>query len=188
MDYLKKHVEALVFCASEPINVQEMRACLSEMFEADIPEADILQALAELKQRYNTDDYVWQLLESGGGWQYLTKPAYQASISILLKQKSKKRLSASALETLAIVAYKQPISRPEIEQIRGVGCDYAMNKLLEKELIELRGKADTIGRPMLYGTSPQFMDYLGINSLSDLPQLKDIEPQGGNEIGENQEA
>ena len=91
----------------------------------------------------------------------MTKPAYQASIGILLKQQSKKRLSTSSLETLSIIAYKQPVTKVEVEQIRGVNCDYTVQKLLDKELIEIRGKSGSIGRPIIYGTSPQFMDYFG---------------------------
>jgi segregation and condensation protein B len=91
-----------------------------------------------------------------------------------LKQKSKRRLSTSALETIAIIAYKQPITKHQIEQIRGVNCDYAIQKLLEKELIEIRGKSDGIGRPVLYGTSNKFMEYFGINNLKDLPSPKDF--------------
>ena len=95
-------------------------------------------------------------------------------------------MSTSALETLAIVAYKQPITKSEVEQIRGVNCDYAIQKLLEKELIEIKGKADTVGKPLIYGTNDKFMDYFGINSLNDLPTPKDFR-QEENEIGENKE-
>ena len=116
----------------------------------------------------------------------ITKPAYQSSISIYLKQQSKKRLSTAALETLSIIAYKQPVTKAEIEQIRGVNCDYSVQKLLEKNLVEIRGKADTIGRPLIYGTSDKFMDYFGINDLSELPTPKDIGQQE-NEIGEERD-
>jgi segregation and condensation protein B len=113
----------------------------------------------------------------------LSKPAYQSSIGILLKQQSKKRLSNSALETLSIIAYKQPVTKSQIEQIRGVNCDYTTQKLLEKELIEILGKADSIGRPLLYGTSAKFMEYFGINDLSELPTPKDFSSED-NTIGE----
>ena len=139
-----------------------------------------------LKEKYNNDAFSFSIYEIAGGYQFLTKPAYQASISIMLKQKSKKRLSTSALETLAIIAYKQPITKTEIELIRGVGCDYAVQKLLEKELLEIKGKADSIGRPVLYGTNEKFMEYFGINSLHELPDLKDFKPKG-EEIGAAEE-
>lgn len=157
------------------------------MFNAEIPDEDIQNALTRLEERYHQEEFAFQLSRSGGGFQFLTKPAYQASISILLKQQSKKRLSTSAMETLSIIAYKQPISKTEIENIRGVNCDYAVQKLLDKSLIEITGKADTIGRPMLYGTTPKFMEYFGINELTELPIPKEFSEEI-NVIGENPES
>ncbi len=174
MDFLLNHIEALIFCSPKPLTEKEILECLIEMFEAEIPETDITSSLEKISEKYKDDEYSFELVKSGGGYQFLTKPAYQASIGILLKQQSKKRLSNSSLETLAIIAYKQPITKTEIEQIRGVNCDYAVTKLLEKELVEVKGKSDTIGRPMLYGTSQKFMDYFGINDLKDLPTPKDF--------------
>lgn len=156
------------------------------MFNADVPEEDIAAAIQRLEEKFSTDDFSFQLFKSGGGYQFLTKPAYQASIGIMLKQQSKKRLSTSAMETLSIIAYKQPISKTEIENIRGVNCDYAVQKLLDKGLIEITGKADTIGRPMLYGTTPKFMEYFGINELNELPVPKDFSSET-NTIGQNEE-
>jgi len=153
------------------------------MFEADIPENDITDALKKISKRYDSDEFSFQLIESGGGYQFLTKPAYQASIGILLKQQTKRRLSNSALETLSIIAYKQPATKSEVEQIRGVNCDYAVHKLLDKGLIESKGKAETIGRPLIYCTSVLFMDYFGINDLNELPTIKDISREE-NSIGE----
>ena len=114
------------------------------MFEADVPDKDISEVLNIISEKYKDDSYSFHLIKSGGGYQFLTKPAYQASIGILLKQQSKKRLSTSALETLSIIAYKQPVTKLEIEQIRGVNCDYAVHKLLDKGLLEIRGKAESI--------------------------------------------
>jgi len=156
------------------------------MFQTDVPEKDIKEALNALMKKYEAEEFPFQIFELGGGFQFLTKPAYQASIRILLKQKSKKRLTTSQLETLAIVAYKQPVTKANIEQIRGVNCDYTLQKLLEKELISIKGKADTIGRPLLYGTSTKFMEYFGINSLKDLPTPKDFATEA-NQIGEQQD-
>lgn len=162
----------------------DIKACLSEMFNADVPEEDILGAIQRLEEKYTAEEYSFQLFKAGGGYQFLTKPAYQASIGIMLKQQSKKRLSTSAMETLSIIAYKQPISKTEIENIRGVNCDYAVQKLLDKNLIEITGKADTIGRPMLYGTTPKFMEYFGINDLAELPAPKEFTGEV-NTIGES---
>jgi segregation and condensation protein B len=104
---------------------------------------------------------------------------------MLLNQKQNKKLSSAALETLSIIAYKQPVTKSEIEQIRGVNADYTVHKLLEKELITILGKADTPGRPVLYGVSDYFLDYFGINSTEELPQLKEITPKDENVIGES---
>ena len=185
MDFLLNHIEALIFCSPQPIKLADIKACLSEMFGADVPEEDILGAIQRIEEKFTAEEFSFQLFQAGGGYQFLTKPAYQTSISILLKQQSKKRLSTSAMETLAIIAYKQPISKTEIENIRGVNCDYAVQKLLDKSLIEITGKADTIGRPMLYGTTPKFMEYFGINELTELPIPKDFSTSDVNTIGEN---
>lgn len=153
------------------------------MFEADIPVKDIELSITRIKDQFEKELYSFHLVHSGGGYQFLTKPAYQASISILLKHQSKKRLTTSALETLSIIAYKQPVTKTEVEQIRGVNCDYAVQKLLDKGLVEIRGKSESIGRPLIYGTSPQFMDYFGINNLNELPTIKDFSKED-NSIGE----
>ncbi len=156
------------------------------MFNADVPEEDVRNAIHRIEEKFNAEDYSFQLSKSGGGYQFLTKPAYQASIGIMLKQQSKKRLSTSAMETLSIIAYKQPISKSEVENIRGVNCDYSVQRLLDKGLIEILGKAETVGRPILYGTSPKFMEYFGINELNELPTPKDFTEEV-NTIGESPE-
>ncbi|MFD2034208.1 SMC-Scp complex subunit ScpB [Belliella marina] len=186
MDFLHRHIEALVFCAPTPISMEDLQKCLSEMFESDVPKEHILTALNELQSKYESEDFSFSLEHVAGGYQFLTKPAYQASISILLKQQSQKRLSTAQLETLSIIAYKQPVTKTEVEQIRGVSCDYSIQKLLEKELVTIKGKSESIGRPILYGTSEKFMEYFGINSLSDLPQPKDFSAEE-NQIGEAKE-
>ncbi len=182
MDFLGNHIEALIFCSEKPIRPEELRSCLSEMFEADVPEKDISSALDQINEKYAGETFPFEVVKTGGGYQFLSKPAYQSSIGILLKQRSKKRLSTSALETLSIIAYKQPVTKSEMEQIRGVNCDYSVQKLLEKELIEIKGKSDSLGRPLLYGTTDRFMDYFGINDLKDLPTPKDFATEE-NEIG-----
>ncbi|MDB5261782.1 MAG: SMC-Scp complex subunit ScpB, partial [Adhaeribacter sp.] len=151
--------------------------------QREISISDVLEGIEEINERLATAEFAFQIYAIGGGYQFLTKPDYQDAVGLFLKQKSKRRLSTSSLETLAIIAYKQPISKSGIEQIRGVSCDYAIHKLLEKELIQIKGKGDTIGRPIIYGTTQKFMDYFGINHLKDLPQLKDFVSEE-NVIGE----
>lgn len=153
------------------------------MFDADVPVDDIKTAIAQIQEKYKDDQFSFEIINVGGGYQFYSKPAYKASIGILLKQQAKRRLSNSALETLSIIAYKQPITKTEIEKIRGVNCDYTVQKLLEKELIEIQGKSDSVGRPLIYGTSKNFMEYFGINDLRDLPVPKDF-AQEENKIGE----
>lgn len=184
---MQNHIEALIFCSPTPIKVTDIKACLSEMFNADVPEEDIAGALQRIDEKFQAEEFSFQLFKASGGYQFLTKPAYQASIGIMLKQQSKKRLSTSAMETLSIIAYKQPISKTDIENIRGVNCDYAVQKLLDKGLIEITGKAESIGRPMLYGTTQKFMEYFGINDLIELPVPKDFVGEV-NTIGENSES
>jgi len=174
MDFLQNHVESIVFCATEPVKAEDIRLVMVEMFEAEVQIEDIEAALENLLAKYASDEFPFQAYKIAGGFQFLTKPAYQASLGIFLKQKSKKRLSTSALEVMAIIAYKQPITKGQVEDIRGVSCDYAVQKLLEKELIEIKGKSDGVGRPILYGTSLKFMEYFGINSLVELPSPKDF--------------
>lgn len=183
LDQLALHIEAVIFCAPEPLSVEEITVGLQEAFEVVFERETIQQSLAEIKEKFSGDEFVFELVESGGGFQFLTKAAFQPTVEALLKQKIKKRLSTSALETLSIIAYKQPVSRPQLEQIRGVNCDYAIQKLLEKELIVILGKSDQAGKPILYGTSKKFMDHFGINHLSQLPELKELLPSE-NEIGE----
>jgi segregation and condensation protein B len=186
VDFLHRHIEAIIFCSPKPVQPEEIAACLNEMFGTAVEMEAIEKALIELEVHYQSDAFSFGLFKMGGGYQFLTKPAYQASIGIFLKQQSKKRLSTSALETLSIVAYKQPVTKSELELIRGVNCDYTLQKLLEKELIEIKGKAETVGRPLLYGTTDKFMEYFGINSLRELPTLKDFQ-EDENSIGDQQE-
>ncbi|MFO0506314.1 MAG: SMC-Scp complex subunit ScpB [Chryseotalea sp.] len=184
MDFLQNHVEALIFCAPSPVKVSDIQACLSEMFGAEVPEEDIKGAIERIESKFSAEEFSFMLNKAAGGYQFLTKPAYQASIGILLKQQSKKRLSSAAMETLTIIAYKQPISKTEVENIRGVNCDYAVQKLMDKGLIEIKGKSDSVGRPMLYGTTLKFMEYFGINDLQELPIPKEFS-QEVSVIGEN---
>jgi segregation and condensation protein B len=179
-------VEAVIFCASEPVTPEEIRLGLSDNFQTELSQELIDSVISDLVKKFESDDSSFELMESGGGYQFLSKPAFQSSVSAMWKQKIKKRLSTSALETLSIIAYKQPVTKPEIEKIRGVNCDYAVQKLLEKELIVMAGKSDLPGRPVLYATSRRFMDYFGINNLSQLPDLKEMNPDE-NVVGENPE-
>jgi segregation and condensation protein B len=169
------------------VSIEEIQRCLSERLSREFTVSDVLEGIQGIHETFSADVFAFQVYAIGGGYQYLTKPDFQDSVALFLQQKSKRKLSTSALETLSIIAYKQPVSKPAIEQIRGVSCDYAIQRLLEKELIEIRGKADSIGRPLVYGTTQRFMEYFGINHLKDLPQLKDFVSEE-NMIGEISES
>ncbi|MEO8087441.1 MAG: SMC-Scp complex subunit ScpB [Bacteroidota bacterium] len=187
MQLLKQHIEALIFCSENSITLDEIQASLKLSMGWETNDEELLAAIEEIKQKYLTDDFSFELSEIAEGYQFLTKKEFHGTLTALIQHKAKKKLSVAQMETLAIIAYKQPISKTEIEHIRGVNCDYAVQKLLEKEMIVMQGKSDGPGRPMLYATSQNFMDYFGIKSTTDLPQLKDLRaPQ--NEIGMSSES
>jgi segregation and condensation protein B len=186
MEHLLQHIEALIFVAEQAISKREIKAVLEEQFERNIEDEDIDELLDVLKMKYEHEDFAFTIVEISGGFQFMTKNDYHDTVGTLLKQKTKKRLSKPALEALAIVAYRQPITKIEVEQIRGVNSDYSIQKLLEKELVTIVGRSEKPGRPLLYATSPKFMDYFGIQSLKDLPKVKDFKEEDVNEIGEPQ--
>jgi segregation and condensation protein B len=183
MEFLNQHIEALIFATEHPITIEEMKGVLDVTFETEFQEEDLLIGIEAVKEKFSDPQFAFEVIEIAKGFQFLTKPSFHNSVGTYLKQTIKKRLSQAALETLSIVAYKQPISKTEMEQIRGVSCDYAIHKLLEKELVEIQGRSDAPGRPLVYGTSEKFMDYFGIKSLQDLPKPKDFK-EVENQIGE----
>ena len=184
LENLQLSIEALLFSAQQPVSVAEIRACLEKSFEQQFKEVEIVECVELIINKYHNDYFAFELVAIGGGYQFLTKPLYHKTIATYANQKAKKKLSTATLETLAIIAYKQPITKAEIEQIRGVNCDYSVQKLLEKELVEISGRNNALpGRPLLYNTSQFFMDYFGIGSMKDLPKLKEIQPVADNEIG-----
>lgn len=186
MNQLTPPIEALIFASEAPISKVEIKLCLEETFGTSLAENEIENALAELADRYRGDAFAFELVEISGGFRLLTKGAFHPVIATHLKMTTKKKLSQAALETLSIVAYRQPVTKTELEQIRGVNCDYAIQKLLEKELVSISGRSEGPGKPLLYSTSEKFMDYFGIRSLDDLPKLKEFkDPE--NTIGEQTE-
>ena len=183
MEKLAQHIEALIFATDTPISMEQIKECLQTTFETTFTDEDVVGAFDEVKQRFDREESAIEVVEISGGFQFMTKGAYHGVIATWLKQTTNKRLSRSALETLAIIAYKQPVTKSEAEAIRGVSCDYSLQKLLEKELVSIVGRSDGPGRPLLYGTSAKFMDYFGLRDLQDLPQPKDFRSPDS-EIGE----
>lgn len=172
------HIEALIFASDKPISVEELTEHINNAlgFIEDRASQDQVSAAVEgICDKYQSEFYAFELKQSGGGWQFLTKPAYHKTVALLNGDKFLKRLSTAALETLAIIAYKQPITKSEMEAIRGVNCDYAVQKLLEKDLIVIAGRnEEAVGKPLIYTTSKSFMDYFGINSPEDLPKISEV--------------
>lgn len=182
---LSLHIEALIFASDTSVSFEDINQVLQSAFDKDFDKNDILMALDRIRTKYN-EHFAINLVEINGGFQFLTQKKFHGIINQLQVQRSKKKLSQAAIETLAIIAYKQPITKLEVEQIRGVNCDYTIQKLLEKELISIAGKSDSVGKPLLYATSSLFMDYFGINNKSELPKPQDFD-EHLNEIGEQQE-
>ncbi|HXB35482.1 MAG TPA: SMC-Scp complex subunit ScpB, partial [Puia sp.] len=172
------HIEALIFASDKPLTSIEITELTNNAFgfmEEKLTLEQIQTAIDGIVEKYATEFYPFEVRESGGGWQFLTKKDFHKTIAQLNGEKYLKRLSNAALETLAIVAYKQPITKGEIEAIRGVNSDYSIQKLLEKELIVISGRNEEMpGKPLVYTTSKTFMDYFGINSADDLPKLKEV--------------
>ena len=172
------HIEALIFATDKPLSTLELVDLINNAlgFIEDRATLDQVESSIEaIREKYDSEFYAFEMKESGVGWQFLTKKEYHKTIAQLNADKYLKKLSTASLETLSIIAYKQPITKSEIENIRGVNCDYAVQKLLEKELVIIAGRnEDAVGKPLIYTTSRSFMDYFGINSADDLPKIKEV--------------
>lgn len=172
------HIEALIFASDKPLTSLEVTEYVNNAlgFIEDRASLDQVESAMEgIKEKYDAEFYAFELKQSGGGWQFLTKPMYHKTVALLNGDKFIKKLSIASLETLAIIAYKQPITKSEIESIRGVNCDYAVQKLLEKDLVIISGRnEDAVGKPLIYATSKSFMDYFGINSADELPKISEV--------------
>jgi segregation and condensation protein B len=186
MQQTELYIEALIFSSEQSIRLEEIVYCLQSVFERDFTREEVNICLGNIQEKYQDERLAIELVHVANGYQFLTKKEYHAVVNLLQVQRSKKKLSPAALETLAIIAYKQPVTKLEIEQIRGVNSEYSIQKLLEKDLITIAGKSDTVGRPILYSASQQFMDYFGINSLSELPMIKEFTDTSAS-IGEQSE-
>src|SRR5450631_443901 len=172
------HIEALIFASDKPLTAMEMTELLNNAFgfmDDKLTLDQIQTGIEGIVAKYTAEFYPFEVRESGGGWQFLTKKDFHKTVAQLNGEKFLKRLSSAAMETLAIIAYKQPITKGEIESIRGVSSDYSIQKLLEKELIVITGRHEEMpGKPLIYATSKSFMDYFGINQTADLPRLREV--------------
>jgi len=172
---LKSITEALIFVADEHINVKTIADVI------DVDREAVEKALAGLVEEYDARASGLQLREIAGGWQIATRPEHHENVRAYLKSKPSAKLSLASLETLAVIAYKQPVTVPEILEIRGVQSPSAIKTLLDKRLIVAKGRKETVGRPMMYGTSKEFLIQFGLKDLSELPSVEDFQDLAGGE-------
>lgn len=170
LDSLRGVIEALVFASDEPIPARQIQ----EVIEDATP-GQIRKTIESLNLEYKQSSRAFQIVEVAGGYQMVTREAYNQWLRKLFQKKIKSRLSQAALETLAVIAFKQPVSRTEVDAIRGVNSDGVVHTLLERKLITLSGRGDGPGRPLLYKTTKEFLRYFGINDISDLPKPRELE-------------
>jgi segregation and condensation protein B len=166
---LAKLLEAALFASPRPVPAAELAS-----LDTDASRAEVVAALAELKEHYDTDGHGVELVEQGGGWQILTRPEFTETIERAQLALRPQRLSGAALETLAIVAYRQPIGRAEIAEIRGVDVGAILKSLLERGLIEVTARGEGLGRPLLYGTTPMFLEQFALRHLEELPRVDEL--------------
>jgi segregation and condensation protein B len=171
-------VLALLFASEEPLSARKIAAVVE-----DVTVADVKRAIDTWNTRADAEAWSIGIEQVAGGYRLATRPEYAAYVSRLYSGRRRFRLSRAGLETLAIIAYKQPITRAEIETIRGVGSGSVVANLMERSLVEIVGKAKVLGAPFLYGTTAEFLEYLGLNSLRDLPSLEDLEALLAKEAG-----
>jgi segregation and condensation protein B len=174
---VKREVEALLFASDSPLSLSRLR----KMFP-DVEASEIKDALAALEAEYGAAGHAFTLVEFGGGWQVATRPEFSPLVEKLLKTRKYTRLSRAGLEVLAIIAYRQPITRLEVDEIRGVQSSGALATLQERNLVTVVGRSEALGHPLLYGTTREFLSHLGLKGLSQLPDLPTLE-----EVVENRE-
>jgi len=166
---LAKLLEAALFASGRPIPVEELAA-----LDPDSPRAVVMAALDEIREHFDVDGHGVELVEVGGGWQILTRAEYTEAIERAQLASRPQRLSAAALETLAIIAYRQPIGRAEIEEIRGVAVGSILKSLHERGLIDVVGRGEGLGRPLHYGTTPVFLEQFALRHLEELPRADEL--------------
>jgi segregation and condensation protein B len=163
-------VEALLIASDVPLTVERLKECLDEGHRIDLD-----AAVAALNERYRTAKHAFYISPAGKGYQIVTDNKFEAVVRNFINRNVRARLTYAALETLAVIAYKQPISKPEIEHIRGVNCAAVLTTLLERELISVSGRSDAAGRPLLYVTTEEFLRYFGLRSPADLPRTRELD-------------
>lgn len=170
-------IEALIFSSDDSLSAEEIIRAVKSIDgeEIELNKNDVDSTVDLLNQKYIENGNAFRILRIANGYLYATLEAFAKYVGYLSSERAKRRLSQAALETLSIIAYKQPITKPELESIRGVNSDYILTTLLEKNLITIKGRAETVGRPLLYATTDEFLKYFGLNNLSDLPKPRELE-------------
>ncbi len=169
-------IEALIFASPEPVSWEKISAILKESEEElDLDETVTKEIINQLNFRYEENGLSFRIEKIGGGYIFATQPRYHPWLSIYQHENAYRRLSQPAIETLAIVAYRQPITKPEVDSIRGVDSGYILRQLMEKMLIKVSGRADSVGKPLLYKTTDHFLKHFGINSVDELPKPREID-------------
>ncbi len=170
IEEIKPIVESLLFAAEEPVSLRK----LTDIIEG-VDSLEIQEAITQLKSDYDVQGRSFQIEEIAGGYQLFTRPEYYEWIAKLRKKSGETKLSQAALETLAIIAYKQPILRANLEAIRGVQSGQIIRLLMEKDLVKVVGRDESLGHPLLYGTTKKFLEYFGLKDIKDLPKIEELE-------------
>jgi segregation and condensation protein B len=176
---VRQILEALFFATDEPLTIRQVL----DIFEAlegggeagRLTPDQVLRLIDDLNAEYGETDRAFRVVKVAGGYQFATRPEFGAWLGAMVRERARRKLSVSALESLAVIAYKQPVTKPEIEAIRGVNADYVLRTLLERNLISIVGRAATPGRPLLYGTTRDFLKHFGLNDLAELPKPREID-------------
>jgi segregation and condensation protein B len=176
MSELKSIVEALIFASPDPVTLKN----LVKLLDTELKE-DIVAAIEALKQDYDRPGGL-QMVEIAGGYQIVTRPELHEWVRRLFRERTSQKLSVAALETLAVIAYKQPVTGPEVAEIRGVNTVGVLSTLMERKLVKIVGRKQVVGRPFLYGTTREFLERFGLNDLSDLPKVEDMSELLGFEL------
>ncbi len=176
----KKHiVESLIFGSDEPLTIRQIIDIMGSSENTGprlrVREDDVVGFIRELNSEYVQAGRSFRIIQVAGGWQFATMPEFSEWLGRMVKEKARRKLTIATIETLSVIAYKQPVTKPEVEAIRGVNADYAIQKLMERGLVTIVGRAASPGRPLLYGTTSDFLKHFGLNDLSDLPKPREIE-------------
>lgn len=165
----------MIFTATSPVKAEFIAEILGQLHDEKVSIEMIQDIIFKINREYEDTDAVFSIQQIAGGYQLLTKKEFDPVISHIQSNITKKKLSMASLETLSVVVYKQPVTKSVIESIRGVNCDYALQKLLDKGLIKIIGRSHDVGRPLIYAAGDAFLEHFGLNDLSDLPKLKEFE-------------